>query len=171
MPDVDRFLHLFIACPFRITIDPTGLHEMSSSRKQFLILLIVVIGTGVVSGLVYLQYMNDRGRTIVYDADESAPEQSVELRQRGREWFLVDEKRSLRAEDEKRYLNPITLSQAELKSHAEERWGKDNEWLAFRSLYLDYYNQYYEKRFDEPLKPTSKEIEFAYEYWKRRDTP
>lgn len=123
------------------------------------------------SGLAYLQYLDDRGKTIVYHTDAKSPEKSVELRQRGRQWFLVDEKRSLRSDDEGRYLNPVLLSRVELKSHADERWGKDNEWLAFRSLYIDYYNQYYEKRFDEPLKPTSKEIEYAYEYWKRRDSP
>jgi len=63
------------------------------------------------------------------------------------------------------------MSRPQLKEFAQYKWDKPNEWLAFKELYITFYNPYYKQRFDRSIESGDREVEIAYEFWSRQSPP
>ena len=116
---------------------------------------------------VWRVHRRQGGGQIFYIAEPSPGQPAIRLHRRQGRYILIDTEADSRETNRGRSVyNPLRMDREKLLSHGDGGEHR-NPWLAFQTLYLDYYSVYYCRRFDRcEIERYDPEVRIAYDYWK-----
>ncbi|MGM0380847.1 MAG: hypothetical protein ACQEP7_02575 [bacterium] len=140
---------------------------MSTQRLFLISLLLVGVMILAVWGVIEVHRRQTDTRVLHSYSSGAAVSSAVRLHRRSGLFILIDTEIASREDSRGRVVyNPLVLSEEKILLLGDGG-EKENTWLAFGGLYLDYYGKFYCRRFEKcNLKRFDREVQLAYEYWK-----